>query len=262
MKIFWSFTRQAFQLLSVYRFNFFAEIILTFVRMYAIYWVWRILYTQRPGAFGVDLNQMVTYGVLGTALQVFTWSRPQMYISRQVKSGAIDTDLMRPLDFHVHMLARSIGETAVASAMAIPALALAYFLLGVTLPANLGAAFLFLVSLSLGFLVLFHLNFMLGALSVVTMDIRHINWAYFSLVRFFGGQLLPLWLFPGFLGLIAYALPFQTTYFTPMSIYIGKLTGPEAIKAIEFQVSWLVILVVFSRLAWGWAQRHLVVQGG
>ena len=95
------------------RFNFFAEIFLTFLRMYGIYWLWRILYTQRPGAFGVDLNQMVTYGVLGMALEIFVWSRPQMYISRQVKSGAIDTDLMKPLDFHFHMLARSTGETLV-----------------------------------------------------------------------------------------------------------------------------------------------------
>src|SRR5574342_1334175 len=132
MKIFWSFTRQAFQLISVYRFNFFAEILLTFMRMYAIYWVWRMLYTQRPGAFGVDLNQMVTYGVLGTALEIFVWSRPQWYMANQVKSGAIDTDLMKPLDFHFYMLARSVGETMMGiTVLAFPALLVAYLILDV-----------------------------------------------------------------------------------------------------------------------------------
>jgi len=262
MKIFWSFTRQAFQFVSVYRFNFFAEIFLTLLRMYAIYCLWRILYTQRPGAFSVDMGQMITYGVLGMALEIFVWSRPQMYISQQVKSGAIDTDLMKPLDFHLHMLARSTGETLVGASLAVPALIIAYFFLDVNLPPDIGTGLLFLFSLGLGYLVLFHLNFLLGALSVVALDIRHISWAYYSVVRFFGGQMVPLWLFPSFVGIIAGVLPFQCTYYIPMSIYIGKLTGVDAARAIEFQLFWLAALVLTSRLAWGWAHRHLVVQGG
>jgi ABC-2 type transport system permease protein len=101
MKIFWSFTRQAFQFIAAYRFNFFMEFVLVILRMYGIYWVWRVLYTQRPGAFGVSLDQMVTYGVMGMALEMFIWSRPQWYMANQIKSGAIDTDLMKPLDFHL-----------------------------------------------------------------------------------------------------------------------------------------------------------------
>jgi ABC-2 type transport system permease protein len=263
MRIFWSFTRQAFQFVAAYQFNFFAEIFLTLLRMYGVYWVWRILYTQRPGAFGVDLQQMITYGVLGMALEIFMWSRPQMYMARQVKSGAIDTDLMKPLDFHFHMLARSLGETFVALAvLAFPAVAIAYFVLGVNLPPDIGTGVLFAISLVLGYLVLFHLNFLLGSLAIVTLDIRHISWAYYSVVRFFGGQMIPLWLFPPFLAWLAAALPFQSTYFIPMSIYIGNLTGTEAIQGIGFQLVWLVVLVLISRLLWSWAHRRLVVQGG
>ena len=263
MKIFWSFTRQAFQFVSVYRFNFFAGAGLVFLRMYAIYWVWRILYTQRPGAFGVNLEQMVTYGVLGMALETFVWSRPQNYMARQVKSGAIDTDLMKPIDFHLHMLARSTGETLVSlGALAIPSLSVAYFLLGVKFPSDVWTGLLFGTSLGLGYLVLFHLNFLLGSLSVVTLDIRHISWAYYSVVRFLGGQMVPLWLFPPFIGILAEALPFQGTYYIPMSIYIGRLTGAAAMQAVGFQLIWLVALVLFSRLVWSWVHRRLVVQGG
>jgi ABC-2 type transport system permease protein len=263
MKIFWSFTRQAFQFVTAYRFDFFAEIFLTLLRMYSVYWVWRILYTQRPGAFGVDMQQMITYGVLGMALEIFMWSRPQQYMARQVKSGAIDTDLMKPLDFHFHMLARSLGETLVGlTVLAIPALGIAYFVLGVNLPPDIATGLLFVISLGLGYLVLFHLNFLIGSLAIVALDIRHINWAYFSVVRFFGGQIVPLWLFPPFLAWLAGALPFQSTYFIPMSIYIGNLTGAEAMQAIAFQLVWLVVLVLLSRLLWNWAHRRLVVQGG
>ena len=263
MKIFWSFARQAFQYISVYRFNFFMEFILTLVRMYGIYWVWRILYTQRPGAFGVTMEQMVTYGVMGMVLELFIWSRPQWYMANQVKSGAIDTDLMKPLDFHVHMLARSTGESLIGiGVLAIPALIIAYLFLDVQFLPDMWTALMFVVSIVLGFLVFFHLNFLLGSLAVVALDIRHISWAYFSLVRFLGGQIVPLWLFPPVVAAIAEVLPFKGTYYIPISIYIGRLAGVEAIRALEFQLVWLIVLVLVSRMLWDWAHRRLVVQGG
>jgi ABC-2 type transport system permease protein len=132
----------------------------------------------------------------------------------------------------------------------------------VNLPPNVWTSVLFAISLGLGYLVLFHLNFLLGSLAIVTLDIRHISWAYYSVVRFFGGQMIPLWLFPPFLAWLAGVLPFQSTYFIPMSIYIGNLSGTEAIQAIGFQLVWLVVLVLISRLLWSWAHRRLVVQGG
>ncbi len=263
MKIFWAFARQAFQFISAYRFNFFMEFVLAILRMYGIYWVWRVLYTQQPGAFGVDLKQMVTYGVMGMALELFIWSRPQWYMANQVKSGAIDTDLMKPMDFHFYMLARSVGETLTGIAvLAFPALLVAYLVLDVQLPSDLLTGSLFTMSLILGFLLLFHLNFILGSLAVVALDIRHISWAYFSLIRFLGGQIVPLWLFPPFIRVLAEVLPFKGTYYIPISIYIGRLSGADAIRAIEFQFVWLVALVMLSRLLWGWAYRRLVVQGG
>lgn len=263
MKIFWAFARQAFQFISAYRFNFFMEFILVLLRMYGIYWVWRVLYTQRPGAFGVDLDQMVTYGVMGMVLELFIWSRPQWYMANQVKSGAIDTDLMKPMDFHLYMLARSVGEVLIGIAvLALPALLVAYLFLDVQFPPDLWTGLMFAASLVLGFLLLFHLNFLLGSLSVVALDIRHISWAYFSMVRFLGGQIVPLWLFPSFLRVLAEVLPVKGTYYIPISIYIGRLTGSEAIRAIEFQLVWLAALVLLSRMLWGWAYRRLVVQGG
>ena len=263
MKIFWAFARQAFQFISAYRFNFFMELVLVLLRMYGIYWVWRILYTQRPGAFGVSLEQMVTYGVMGMALELFIWSRPQWYIANQVKSGAIDTDLMKPLDFHFYMLARSVGETLIGVAvLAVPALLLAYLLLHVQMPQDAWTGLIFTVSMILGYLLLFHLNFLLGSLSILALDIRHISWAYYSLIRFLGGQIVPLWLFPSFLRAIAEVLPVKGMYYIPISIYIGQLTGAEAIRAIEFQLVWLVALVLLSRMLWMWAHHRLVVQGG
>lgn len=263
MKIFWSFTRQAFHNTVIYRFDFWLQLVSVFLMMYSVHWVWTILYNQRPGAFGVDLGQMVTYGVLGMALEAIFHGGPQYYMALQVRTGAIDTDLMKPLDFHLHMLARSMGEMLFRfSVLSIPSLVIGYSLLDLKLPPSASTGFLFGVSLLLGYLVLFHLNFLLGSLAIIILDIRSIGWAYNALVRFLAGQMVPLWLFPQFIRVLAEVLPFKSIYYIPMSIYIGKLSGVATVQAIGFQAIWLVVLLFVSRLAWSRVHTRLVVQGG
>jgi ABC-2 type transport system permease protein len=263
MKVFWAFTRQAFFNSSVYRFDFWLRIISVYLWMYTVYWVWKTLYTQTPGAFDLSLEQMVTYGILGMALEIFLDVGPEWYIATQVRSGAIDTDLMKPLDFHLHMLARSAGEMLFSlGILALPTFVVGYFLFGLRLPADAVTALLFLASLVLSFFVFFHISFLLGTLTVLTLDIRSISWAYYSMVTFFSGQVVPLWLFPDFLRKISEALPFQAIYYIPMSIYIERMSGNTALQGLGLQVFWTIVLVFVSRWAWTLVHNRLTVQGG
>jgi len=265
MKIFWSFARQSFHNVAIYRFDFWLQLVGTFLMMYSVYWIWTILYSQSPGAFGVSLEQMVTYGVLGMVLEtIFHPGRgPQFYMSSQLRTGAIDTDLMKPLDFHIHMLARNFGELFFRfCVLSIPSFAIGVLFLGVQPPATVFIGMLFFISLLLGFLVLFSLNFLLGMLAVLTMDIRSISWAYNGFVRFFAGQMVPLWMFPAAILVIADVLPFKSIYAIPISIYIGKIEGYEVYEGMLFQGVWAVVLLVLGRLIWSRVHARLVVQGG
>jgi viologen exporter family transport system permease protein len=263
MKIFWAFTRQTFHNSAIYRFEFWMRLFWAYMLMYSIYWVWKTLYTQSPGAFGVSLQQMVTYGILGMMLDVVLDVGPEWYIATQVRTGAIDTDLMKPLDFHFHMLARSAGEMLFGlGILALPAFAIGYFLFGLQPPGDMTTSLLFVVSLLFGFFVFFHISFLLGTLTVVTLDIRSIAWAYYALISFFSGQMVPLWLFPDFLRKISEVLPFQAIYYIPISIYIRTLSGGAALRALGLQVFWIIVLVFIARWAWNRVHARLTVQGG
>lgn len=263
MRIFWAFTRQAFYNTSIYRFEFWLRIFSVYLWMYTIYWVWKTLYTQTPAAFDLSLEQMVTYGILGMALEIFLDVGPEWYIATQVRSGAIDTDLMKPLDFHLHMLARSAGEMMFSlGILAIPSFVIGYYFFNLSLPGDAVTSLLFVVSLVLSFFVFFHISFLLGTLTVVTLDIRSISWAYYSMVGFFSGQVVPLWLFPEFLRKISEVLPFQAIYYIPMSIYIKRISGVIALQGLGLQVFWTVVLVFCSRWAWKQVHNRLTVQGG
>jgi ABC-2 type transport system permease protein len=263
MKLYWSFARAIFAHATVFRFEFWMRFVTVGLFMYTIHRVWVVLFTQRPGAFGVTMQQMVTYGVLGVLMDVLLDVGPEWYLAEQVRTGKIDTDLMKPVDFHGLMLAMSSGEVLFNLAvLVVPGLLGAWLFLGVQLPAGLAQAGLFAVSVVLAFLVLFHIAFLLGLLSVVTLDIRSFAWAYYSLVGFFAGQMVPLWLFPDLLRRVAEVLPFQAIYFTPMSIYVGTLSGEAALRAMGLQAAWATVLAAAARWAWLRLHRRLVVQGG
>jgi len=263
MKTFWAFARQHFHASTIYHFDFWLRVSSILILMYGTRWLWITLYTQRPGAFGVSLQQMVTYAILSMAIQNLFFTGPPYYMAQQVRSGAIDVDLLKPLDFHFHMLARSTGEMLFrVIVIALPAMLAGYFLFDLQLPATWQTGFLFVVALLLGYLVQFHLEFLLGTVAIITLEIHSIDWAFHATSRFFSGQFVPLWLFPGMLGTLAAVLPFRSIFFTPLSIYIGALSGSAITQALRFQLIWLIILLIISRWLWGRVQLRIISQGG
>jgi len=263
MKIFWAFARQHFHSTAIYRFDFWMRVSSIFILMYGTRWLWITLYSQRPGAFGVSLGQMVTYTVLSMAITNLFFTGPPYYMAGQVRSGAIDGDLLKPMDFHFHMLARSTGEMIFRIfTITIPGMLAGYFLFDLQLPASVQSGVMFVVAFLLGYLVNFHLEFLLGALSMVTLEIDNIDWAFHATTRFFSGQYVPLWFFPGLLGTLAAILPFRSIFFVPLSIYTGVMRGSAITQAILFQLFWAVILFIVSRWVWERVQLQIISQGG
>lgn len=264
LRVLLGFIRTAFRDAAIYRIDFWIGLLSVFFLMYASYSIWYILYQQAPNAFGVDLRQMTSYGVLGVLLGpiMFSATRVRVYIAAQVRSGSIEIDLMKPLGFLPHMLMRNIGEVAVMLLLrGVPGFLFAYGVLGMQLPADAGSAGAFGASVAAGYLVYFGVSFLIGLLSLVTHDIRSYTWAFNALIRFASGEAIPLWLFPPALGAVAAALPFQAIFFVPMAIYVGAHTGSLA-QALFSQALWAAGVLVCCQLVWLRCQRRIVVQGG
>lgn len=264
MKVIYAFIRAAFHDTAIYRLEFWAWVLSTFIMMYASYSIWAILYRQDPNAFGLDLARMTTYAVLGMLLLPIleAATTPQYYIAERVRQGTLELDLVKPLDFILHMLYRSLGEFCVQLLLiGLPGILFAALFLGFQPPVSWQAGVGFAISLGLGFLVFFGMSVLMGMLATVTMDIRSYNWAYWSLVRFTSGQVVPLWLYPPLLGAIAAVLPFKSVFFVPLSIYIGAQEG-SLTEALLSQMAWAAGLFALGYLAWGRVQRRIVIQGG
>lgn len=264
MKLFFAFTLQQFSFMSMYRFEFIAELAGSMVQMLGLYWLWNTLAAQKPEMLGASLPQVLTYVLLAMVLARFieAANTPRYFIAELMRTGAIQGELIKPLDFHFHLFARSSGNGLCQILWQAPILLFGVVFLGIGGPASLAHAALFGVSALLAFLVGFGINFLIGLTSIFAIEIRHIGWFYIAIMGFFSGQFIPLWMFPPLLARIVALLPFQSVIGIPMSIYIGRYSVPEALQAIALQAAWAAGLALLGRLVWQRGYRRLVVQGG
>ncbi|MCP9947165.1 hypothetical protein LUX33_00965 [Actinomadura madurae] len=79
---------------------------------------------------------------------------------------------------------------------------------------------------------------------------------------FFSGMILPLVVFPGWLGEVARALPWAAQIQVPADVFLGTYTGGALLGALAFQAGWAAALLGAGALATRAARRRLVVHGG
>ena len=75
-------------------------------------------------------------------------------------------------------------------------------------------------------------------------------------------MLVPITLFPSPLREISGFLPFQHIGFTPMMIYLGKLSWPEIGRAFALEWFWIVFLLGFGAWFWRYLSHKLAIYGG
>ena len=240
----------------------------TEIALYAV--VWRSLYGE-TGAGGTgwaggsvagnDRAGAVTYTTLGT-LQYFAYYAPERQVGEALRGGSISYVLLRPVGYLTQLLAHDLGGF-LWSLLAIAAgLATAVAFSVAALPASRGQFGLYGLSLLLAFLVQYHIRLLLALTAFWTTEVWGVQAAFHFATRILAGGIAPLWFFPDWFRSAAALLPFAGFAHAPLSIYIGRLTGPDAWAAIGLQVGWACALALAGAGLWRAAVRKLVVQGG
>jgi ABC-2 type transport system permease protein len=213
----------------------------------------------QAGAPTVSLHVMLTYAVVAIWMRGLLESHTTAAIRDKVRSGAIATDLLKPVSLPLMIAAESGGRflyRAGVTALLIGAVAWPLRLHG---PVNLP---LFLLSGMLGWGVTFAINFLLHTVAFWTLESEGIR----SSVRYVGhiisGSIVPVWFFPEWLERAAMALPFPAMYHVPLTLYFGRATGAKAARLILLQLFWILALAAASVLVWRRGLRRVVVQGG
>ncbi|MEY8575651.1 ABC-2 family transporter protein [Oscillospiraceae bacterium 21-37] len=253
---------------GLYRMDFLLKVLYSIIAMYGVRSLWVALYAQDPAIVGRPLPSMITYAMLAVALDIIFYpsalsTAPQNYISQQVRTGRIDTDLLRPVDLQRQLLARNGGAAMFGAVwLVMPAWLLGVLFLGMELPPTLLHGMAFLVSGVLSFLILFSLNFMLGMVCFATTEIRQITMAYSGILTILSGKLIPNWLYPEWMQSLISVLPFRYIFETPLNVYTGAVGGREIVYNLLLQAAWVAVLLLLGKVMWLGVHKRLAVQGG
>jgi ABC-2 type transport system permease protein len=86
--------------------------------------------------------------------------------------------------------------------------------------------------------------------------------AKFFLQELLSGLLVPMTLFPEPARQLLAWLPFQHIGYTPMLLYLGKISYGEAGKALLVQAAWVAALAAFGAWFWRVMARRITIHGG
>lgn len=268
MRTFAAFLRMERRSTGLYRIDFLLKILYGIIAMYGVRSLWIALYNQNLEMVGRSLPSMITYAMLAVALDIVFYpsalsTAPQNYIAQQVRSGRIDTDLLRPMELQWQLLAGNTGAAVFRILwLVLPAWLLGVLFMGMELPPDLIHGVGFIVSGAFSFLVLFSLNFLLGMVCFATTNIRQITMAYSGIITILSGKLIPNWLYPEWMQTLINLLPFRCIFETPLNIYTGAVADTEIVSCLLLQFAWAAALLLLGRLLWAVVHKRLTVQGG
>ena len=229
--------------------------------------MYRAFYQSAENAFPMTFPELSSYIWLQQALLalIMAWFFDGE-IFDSITSGNIAYELCRPCDIYSMWFTKNMATRLSRTTLrCLPILIVAAVLpepINITLPPDLLSGILFLVSISLGFLVLISFSMLVYISAFYTISPIGIRILAISVVDFFAGGIIPIPFFPDALQPVMNALPFASMQNTPFLIYTGHTSGTEALKSIGLQLIWLAALLVIGRLLMRRALRKVIVQGG
>lgn len=251
----------------MYRTDYILGIVGVLTQVFLLSVVWTAVYgeaTSAPseGAGRITLSTQIAYATLAS-LQYWLlnpWNLTGMM--ERIRSGTIAVDLVRPVPLLLQALAGKVGATAAMTPFALAGLPLAILAGGAEPPASVTSGLAYAASLVLAYVLSTLLHTLVELLAFWTLEVGGLFMIYRMVGQFCAGVLVPLWFMPDWLRLIAEWLPFQATTYTPLTIYLGRVTGTDAAVALGTQLGWVIVVLALLRLAWSRAIRRVVVQGG
>ena len=237
--------------------------IINIVMQILIFWsIYKVLYAGSESVQGISFSMLTTNFVLMFGLnRAFCFN--DQFVNRKVRDGSIANELLRPISFLGRMFAESLGDVMYSLVFQFfPVLVVATLVVGIEPPKNPAAFFLFIISVIIGFLILWSLSTLVQMSSFWIVNVWSLSTIKNVVVNVLSGALFPLWFFPEKLKFLIDYTPFSLVYFEPAKIYFGQTQIAQCPFVFVKQLIWLVVLFVLSKCMWESGKKKIVLQGG
>jgi ABC-2 type transport system permease protein len=263
VRVYWEVAKRGYGRYATYRAATVAGVLTNtvfgLIRAYILLAVFR----QRGTIGSFDATDAVTFTFVSQGLLMPMGAFGRREIAERIRTGDVVSDLYRPMDFQGYWLAHDTGRSLFQLlARGIPPVLLGALVFHLRLPAAPTTWLAFGTVLALGLLISFGLQFIVSLTGFWLIDDRGPNQLATSVQFFLSGMLLPIVIFPHWLGTIARSSPFAFLVELPVEVLLGKHPGVQVVPVVALGLTWTVVLFAAGRLMLAAATRKVVVQGG
>ena len=257
------FSRIGFMNMLAFRLRYYTGVITYLINVTVYYFIWKAVFSADPEYAGLSFHQMVTYVAVGWIIRSMYFNNIDSQMASDILEGKIGMVMVKPVSVQWSYIARALGESAFRVVMlTAPTTIVIALIFPVQLPASAAHFGAFLLALAGSVLLLAALNFIAGSCAVSLKSILGLLRAKFWMQELLSGLLVPITLFPSPVREISGFLPFEHIGFTPMMIYLGKLSWPEIGRAFALEWCWVFFLLAFGSRFWRVLSRKITIHGG
>lgn len=268
MNKYWHVINIGIQNTLVYRVNFLFRACFGLIPLMATIYLWRAIYASNPNnpsVAGYTLAGMTSYYLLATIVDALTAvAEDDWQIAADIKDGNISQFLLKPIDYLTYRLCLFGAGRIIYTAVSILPVTLFILVQGryFVLPPDGGALALFLVSVVLTALLQFFMSYTMALLAFWVLEVSTFIFILFAFEYLAGGHLFPLDILPPAIAQVLNFTPFPYQLFFPVSIYLGRVSGPELWRGLAIQAFWVAATYGLARIAWRRGIKRYSAVGG
>lgn len=248
-----------------YRFDYLMNFLLVPFTFLVIYFVWNALYTHNAVSVieGFSFNETLTYFAMAVIVQWATGSWIGDMVGRIIAQGDFARYIIFPIDFYKYHLLRQIGSKITSNIIRAPVFFLIFvYFFKIFVNTNPLQWFLFLISCTLSFLLLNTFRYMIALLTFWEEAYWTLGMFSWAIIEFFSGALLPLEFYPSFIQPILNILPFKNMVYTPVMIYMNRISIGDTLWSFVNQIVFIVVFYLISKWLFELGRIKFTSQGG
>jgi ABC-2 type transport system permease protein len=268
VKKYWHVINIGLQNTLVYRVNFLFRSVFGLIPLMATIFLWRAIYSSREGSddiAGYTLAGMVSYYLVVTLVDMLTAvNEDDWQIAADIKDGNLNQFLLKPIDYMLYRFCLFGAGRLIYTTVALIPVALFIFVQRhfFVLPPDAATVGWFGVTIVLTAVLQFLISFTMALLAFWVLEVSTFIFILFALEYIAGGHLFPLDILPPTLERILHFTPFPYQLFFPVSVYLGRTTGPALWEGLSIQLFWIVTFYAVARLVWSRGIRKYTAVGG
>jgi ABC-2 type transport system permease protein len=227
----------------------------------AVMAVWRSI-GQDGVIRGYSVDEITLYFLLLYLVRQLTSIWMIALLDQGIRTGSLSRILIYPVSPLCWHVAEHVGEMLVRSPVIILVFLCGVFYFEVQYFFTAYNFALFMISFVLAWYLIFNLYYCVGLIAFWTGRATAFDPVFWSLYTVFGGALIPLDLLPDYGLGVAKLLPFSSTLYFPVIVFIGQVDGLDLLFGFMAQLFWLVIFVGVRRVVWAAGMRRYSSDGG